>query len=95
MGENSKPQLKDNLTGKVLLSLQDLLNIGQNAIACDYLSLSVTLDGEHARINITTTDAKPITYTAIICDLNALDIDSLLFVAQMEGGCKSPDPHPS
>jgi hypothetical protein len=67
---------------KAVLSFQDLLQVSRLDAGSDYFSLSVDRQGQSVRIQISTTDAHPITYTAIIPGQGCIDFNSLLFVAQ-------------
>ncbi len=61
-------------------SLQDLLEGHEGCQLSDYLSLSVRRVGQDTVIKLTTTDSKPVTYSAVISSGAAIDIASLVFV---------------
>ncbi|MCQ8105317.1 hypothetical protein NP590_14475 [Methylomonas sp. SURF-2] len=82
MAEQSRQQLKAGVSGRVELSFQELLLSGQAEGADEYLSLSISVRGEFIRIQMTTIDARPMTYTAIIPKISKIDLNSLLFLAQ-------------
>lgn len=83
MTENSKPQFSSPLPDGQILSLQDFL-LDQGAVKSDYLSVSVTRSNGVTQIKITTTDAAPITYTAVVPHWEIVDLTVLQFVAQRE-----------
>lgn len=82
MAKQSRRRLKAGVSGRVELSFQELLLSGQAEGAGEYLSLSISARGEFIRIQMTTTDARPMTYTAIIPKISKIDFNSLLFLAQ-------------
>lgn len=68
--------------GKSALTLAELLATGRNAPLSDYLSLSLSDFGQYTKISLTTTDAEPVTYSALLTDASQADLQSLVFVAQ-------------
>jgi len=70
-----------SMTSAAVLSVQDLLYEGRSRILSDYLSLSISLHDTGTKICITTTDAKPVTYCAIIPATSTIDLPTLRFVA--------------
>ncbi|QPK61568.1 hypothetical protein IVG45_11725 [Methylomonas sp. LL1] len=50
----------------------------------EYLSLSITGQGGQTRIRITTTDAHPVSYIAILPGAVMADLASLQFIAQSD-----------
>lgn len=82
MDEESRQALNSSSSNSAVLSFQELLHAGGYDAASDYFSLSITRRGKFLCIQITTNDAQPVTYTAIIPGQDNFDISSLLFVAQ-------------
>lgn len=82
MDEESRQALNSSSSNSVVLSFQDLLHASRYDAASDYFSLSITRRGKSLYIQITTNDANPVTYTAMIPGQDSFDIGSLLFVAQ-------------
>lgn len=74
--------LQDKTCREEVISLKDLVSGGSGMLNCNYLVLSVKSNGERTCIQITTTDASPITYRAILPETHNLDFNSLSFVAQ-------------
>ncbi|MBS4051068.1 hypothetical protein [Methylomonas rivi] len=82
MDEKSRQASTSSLSNSAVLSFQDLLHIGRCDAAGDYFSLSITRQDQSICIQLTTADAQPVTYKAIISGHDSIDIGSLLFVAQ-------------
>lgn len=76
--------------GKSALTLAELLATGRNAPLSDYLSLSLSDCGHYTKISLTTTDAEPVTYSALLTDAAQTDLQSLVFVAQGDRRAAEP-----
>ncbi|EIC29413.1 hypothetical protein Metal_1634 [Methylomicrobium album BG8] len=68
------------------LSLQDLLIDAESDALSDYLALSISLDGQDARVSITTTDAEPTTYSSVFSSIQEIDLQALLANLQADSG---------
>ncbi len=64
------------------LSLQDLLDDRAASNFSEYFSLSFSRSDGVTLISLTTTGNEPVTYTTEISNLSAIDLTSLVFVAQ-------------
>jgi hypothetical protein len=68
------------------LSLQDLLIDAESDALSDYLALSISLDGQDAKISVTTTDAEPTTYSSVFSGIQEVDLQALLASLQTGSG---------
>jgi hypothetical protein len=68
------------------LSLQDLLIDAESDALSDYLALSISLDGQDAKISVTTTDADPTTYSSVLSGIQEVDLQTLLASLQTDFG---------
>ena len=75
---------EDNLPIPMTLSLMDILRIGDGGDVSEYLSLSVTRQGQRTKIRITTTDAHPISYIATLSNATQADFAALQFAVQSD-----------
>ncbi|MCQ8180817.1 hypothetical protein NP603_06840 [Methylomonas sp. SURF-1] len=67
---------------RLALSLDDFLASQAEAALSDYLSLSLSSEGEFTKISVTTIDPEPVTYSVLIPAEAAPDWRSVVFVAQ-------------
>lgn len=82
MTDNLTRQTQGLRPARLALSLDDLLLAEPETGLSDYLSLSLSTCGDHTKISITTTGTNPVTYSAFILASAALDLNTLVFVAQ-------------
>lgn len=68
------------------LSLQDLLIDAESDALSDYLALSISLNGQDAKISVTTTDAEPTTYSSVFSGIQEVDLQALLASLQTGSG---------
>lgn len=82
MDEESRQASYNITSNSSVLTFQDLLDVSRYSAASDYCALSISYLGKSLCIQITTDDAQPITYTAIVPRHDTFDVSSVLFVAQ-------------
>lgn len=60
------------------LDFNDLLQDDSNDLLSDYLRVSITNDGENARVSISTVDEQPVVYSAVFYGSKAIDLAEIL-----------------
>lgn len=60
------------------LNLNDLLKDDSNDVLSDYLRVSVTNDGEGARVTVSTIDDSPVVYSSVLYGSTATDLSEIL-----------------
>lgn len=60
------------------LDLNDLLLDDSNDILSDYLRVSVSNNGEGARVTVSTIDDSPVVYSSVLYGSNAKDLSEIL-----------------
>lgn len=76
-----KKELMDNPNNQVdekeALSLQDLLDDQQEDILSEYVSLSLTNQGENTQVSVTTVEDSPTTYLGTLWGVSLTDLQLL------------------
>ena len=80
----SQSMLQERPMLSASLSLKDLLDDRFASNLSEYLSLSVTRSDGDTRISFTTTGSEPVTYSTVIPAVAAIDLQTLVFVAQRD-----------
>jgi hypothetical protein len=78
MTEIQPQQIESTSQESESLNLQDLLADEKADVLSDYLSVSISIVGEDAKVSFTTTDAVPVIYSSILHGVSATEIHALL-----------------
>ena len=66
-----------------ILDLNDLLIDDSHDVLSDYLRVSVSNDGEGARVTVSTTDDSPVVYSSVFHGSTATDLSEMLSDMQL------------
>lgn len=82
MSNHSCQQSPIRKNHRLALSLDDFIASQAEAGLSDYLSLSLSSEGDFTKISITTVGPEPVTYSALVPAAVTPDWQTLVFVAQ-------------